>query len=262
MSTLDPPRAAYDVLAPAYDLLTGGYAHEPWLAALERLARECGLRGDRVLDVGCGTGASFLPLLARGYDVTACDVSAEMVARARAKAGDAATVLVADMRHLPELGAFDLVTCLDDAINHLVSHDELVAAFRGIRRNLAPGGIVLFDVTTELAYRGGDVCVEGDGTLVVLRGSAARLERAGDETEVVVEIFAVGADGTWRRTTSRHRHRHHPLPDVERALRDAGLEVVTARGQRAGGRLDADVDENTHRKVVVVATAASERSGS
>ena len=71
---------AYAVLAPAYDLLTAEYAYGPWLAAIERLAREHGLAGHRLLDVGCGTGKSFLPLLERGFHVTACDISPEMVA--------------------------------------------------------------------------------------------------------------------------------------------------------------------------------------
>src|SRR5688500_19119565 len=123
MALAGEARRAYDAIAPGYDLLTAGYAHELWLAALEALAMDHGLRGRRVLDVACGTGKSFLPLLDRGYAVTACDVSAAMAARAQAKAGDRARVLVADMRALPLLGAFDLVTCLDDAPNHLRSEE-------------------------------------------------------------------------------------------------------------------------------------------
>src|SRR5215217_2508267 len=103
--TLDSDAArAYAALAPAYDLLTADYAYGPWLAAIERLAIRHGLTGRRLLDVGCGTGKSFMPLLDRGFDVTACDISPEMVAAARAKAAGRADVLVADMRRLPILG--------------------------------------------------------------------------------------------------------------------------------------------------------------
>ncbi len=78
-----PESSPYDVVAPAYDTLTAGHAHDRWLADIERVALAHGLRGRRVLDVACGTGKSFAPLLRRGYDVTACDASAAMVARAR-----------------------------------------------------------------------------------------------------------------------------------------------------------------------------------
>src|SRR5215207_9538088 len=101
----------YDVLAPAYDVLTAGHAHGAWLREIEHLALDHGLRGRRLLDVACGTGKSFEPLLQEGYSVTACDVSPGMVAHARRRAGGHARVLVADMRRLPVLGAFDLVTC-------------------------------------------------------------------------------------------------------------------------------------------------------
>src|SRR5829696_4235844 len=144
---------AYAVLAPAYDLLTAEYAYGPWLAAIERLARRHGLSGRRLLDVGCGTGKSFLPLLDRGFDVCACDISPEMVAEAEHKAGGRAAVHVADMRRLPVLGAFDLITCLDDGINHLLDRDEVADALSGLRENLAPGGLLVFDVNTLAAYR-------------------------------------------------------------------------------------------------------------
>ena len=46
-----------------------------------------GLPGNRVLDAGCGTGKSFLPLLERGFEVTACDQSEAMLDVAASKAG-------------------------------------------------------------------------------------------------------------------------------------------------------------------------------
>src|SRR5919199_5459252 len=109
----DQPRAPYDGFGAHYDAFTAGYEYDRWLDALERLAVEHGLAGRRLLDVGCGTGKSFLPMLARGFEVTACDLSPEMVARASEKTPGDVDVFVADMRTLPRVGAFDLVTCLD-----------------------------------------------------------------------------------------------------------------------------------------------------
>src|SRR5438270_2259575 len=110
----DATIVGYDCLAPYYDQFTAGYSYEPWISAIERRAILLGLDGRRALDIGCGTGNSTLPLLARGYSVLACDLSEAMVREARRKAPDAADAFfVADMRDLPCLGEFDLVLCLD-----------------------------------------------------------------------------------------------------------------------------------------------------
>jgi SAM-dependent methyltransferase len=254
-ATTVAPEPAYDAMAPAYDLLTAAYRYDRWLAALERLARACGLRGRRALDVACGTGHSFLPLLERGYEVTACDISPEMVARAAAKAAGRAGVEVADMRALPRFGSFDLVTCLGDSINHLVEPDDVRAAFAGMRRNLAPGGLLVFDVNTLSAYRTiGDFAAGDDDVVAVWRGSLARLQAPAERTEVVVETFARRADDLWERRTTRQPHRHYPVAEIEALLASAGLRAVAVRGQRPGAHLDPTLDEDVHHKAVLVAT--------
>ncbi len=244
---------AYAVLAPAYDLLTARYEYGPWLAAIERLARRHGLAGRRVLDVGCGTGKSFLPLLERGFEVTGCDISPEMVAEAQRKAGDRAEVVVADMRRLPVLGEFDLIVCLNDGINHLLGLDEVADAFTGLHANLAPGGLLVFDVTMLAAYREvPDVVVEDDERLVRWRGAPAELTGPGAEAEIVIDIFTHEGDGLWRRSVSRQRHRHHPVADLRRLAEGAGLEIAAVLGQRPGAVFDDTLDEEVHRKAAFV----------
>jgi SAM-dependent methyltransferase len=252
--TLDSDSAsAYAVLAPGYDLLTEGYAYGPWLDAIERLALRHGLAGKRLLDVGCGTGKSFLPLLERGFEVTACDISPEMVAAARTKAGGRADVQVADMRRLPVLGEFDLITCIDDAINHLLDAEEVAATLVGLRANLAPGGLLVFDVNTLAAYRDvPDVVVEDDERLLRWRGGLAELVAPGGQAEVVIDVFTHEGDGLWRRTLSRQRHRHHPVEEIEALAGEAELEVCAVLGQRPGAVLDEWLDEHIHRKAVFV----------
>jgi SAM-dependent methyltransferase len=252
--TLDSDAArAYAVLAPVYDFLTADYAHGPWLSAVERVAVRHGLTGRRLLDVACGTGKSFLPMLERGYEVTACDISPEMVALAQAKAGERAELHVADMRRLPVLGEFDLITCLDDAINHLLGPEELADAFEGLRTNLAPGGLLVFDVNTLAAYRSvPDVVFEDEDRVVCWRGGLAELSEPGEQAEVVIDIFTHEGDGVWRRSLSRQRHRHHPVEEIRRLAGEAGLEVAAVLGQRPGAVLDEQLDEQVHGKAVFV----------
>lgn len=257
MLQLPPLSAAadgYDTVARGYDLLTADYAYEPWVAAIERLALAHGLRGRRLLDVACGTGSSFLPFLDRGYAVNACDGSAAMAAIAEAKADGRADVAVADMRDLPVYGAFDLITCLDDAINHLECSDDVVRAFAGMRRNLADGGLLVFDVNTLAAYDDLPVTVVEDAELTIIwRGDRTRLDEPGGLAQVRMELLEHLDGDLWRRSSAEWPHRHYPVAQIRELLEEAGLEAVAVRGQRTGGVLESDHDETTHGKVLFVA---------
>jgi SAM-dependent methyltransferase len=234
-------RAAYDAAADFYDDFTAHHDYEGWTALIERLAREHGLAGHRLLDVGCGTGNSFLPFLARGYRVTACDISPRMLARARAKCRDRARLTVADLRSLPRLGSFDLVLAIDDVLNY-VTADELPAAFRGLAANLA--GLLVFDINTELTYR----------TFFASRAQQSGLTWHG---HVDAERFRPGdAASATLDGVSRHVQHHHPPQVVERALRGAGLRAVAIHGMDLDGALGAPVDETVHTKALFVVRRA------
>jgi SAM-dependent methyltransferase len=258
---VSPALEAYERLAPVYDLLTAGYDHPTWLDSLEALALGHGLQGRRLLDVACGTGKSFMPMLARGYEVSACDVSPAMVELARAKVvgtGSRANLFVADMRTLPSLPApVDLITCLDDAVNYLLSAEDLTAALGCMARALAPGGLIAFDVNTLATYRSSfasDFALDGPDSFLCWRGEAGSDFGPGEVAEAAIEVFEEEPDGRWRRTTSRHVQRHHPRDDVEAAIASAGLELAAIRGQARGARLETHADELEHPKLVYLAS--------
>jgi SAM-dependent methyltransferase len=249
---------AYEAIAPVYDDFTAHHDYEMWLGSLLPELRRHGLSGDRLLDVGCGTGKSFLPMLERGWKVTACDISPSMLELARAKAGDAVELSVADMRDLPAFGEFDLVWALDDAVNYLLSTDELGAALGGMRSNLAPGGLLMFDVNTLRAYRtffAETERVERGGRKLVWRGQGSAGAEPGSIGEARFEVEApAGAEADVE--THVHRQRHFPEAEVLQAIEAAGLECLDAFGHGYDTILQQPIAELVHTKAVYIARAA------
>lgn len=241
----DPAKRAYEAMARFYDDFTSGYGYqyEKWSRTLLAKAQELGASGERLLDVACGTGLSFAVPLERGWRVTACDISPAMIAAARAKVGDRAELLVADMRELPRLGEFDLVWALNNPISYLGGVEELTATLAGMRRNLAPQGLVVVDVTTLKVFRsflGERLTVEGDGRTFVWEG---RLDSPGVEPGAVGEgRFEVSGDPA---ATNVHRMRHFGQAETSTAIEAAGLTLLGAFGE-ADGRLEPGLDEDRH----------------
>jgi SAM-dependent methyltransferase len=256
MQALATPAAeAYDRLAPYYDELTREHDYEGWTRHLEAAAHRFGARGKTLLDAACGTGKSFLPFLHRGYTVTACDISAEMVALAAAKA-PAAELFVADMRELGRVGEFDLVTCLDDSLNYLTGDGDLEAALHSLGANLAPAGVLVFDLNTLSTYRttfARDMTLDGEGVFLAWRGGCDAGAGAGCLAELTVEAFADTGTGLYERVVTRHVQRHHPRHEVERALAGAGLAATAVLGLLPDGSLDPRPSEEGHHKLVYLA---------
>jgi SAM-dependent methyltransferase len=248
---------AYEAIAPVYDDFTAHHDYELWLGNLLPKAHGHGLSGRRLLDVGCGTGKSFLPMLKRGWEVTACDISPSMLELARAKSGDAAQLSVADMRELPVFGEFDLVWALDDAVNYLLSEKELGEALSGMRANLDPGGLLMFDLNTLQAYRTffAEVQeVERGGRRLVWRGQASPDVPPGSisEARFEVETEAGGSDVE----THVHRQRHFPEAEVREQLELAGLECLDVYGHGFDAVPKQPVEELIHSKAVYIARRA------
>jgi SAM-dependent methyltransferase len=252
---------AYASLAPFYDELTREHDYDGWTRHLEDTALRFGAGGTLLLDAACGTGKSFLPFLARGYTVIACDISPEMVALAGAKAPEV-DLFVADVRSLDPIGSFDLITCLDDSVNYLTGDGDLDATLDSLAGNLAPDGVLVFDVNTLSTYRttfARDMALEGPDVVLIWRGGCNGGEEPGCIAELVIEAFTETEPGLYERVTTRHIQRHYPRPEVEAALAGAGLTAVGVFGQLPDGSLDEVADDLLHHKLVYFAQPSRER---
>lgn len=145
-----------------YDRLAGNYhlIFEDWEASMKRqatalgaiLERECGAPSViRVLDCACGIGTQTLGLASLGFRVTACDLSASAIERARVEAEKRqlkVQLFVADMTDLAVIPEedFDAVVCMDNALPHLESDEQLLQAATQIRRKLRAGATFIASI--------------------------------------------------------------------------------------------------------------------
>ncbi len=110
-----------------------------YAAAIERVGIGT---GDRVLEVGCGSGVFLRAVVDRGARATGIDASAGLVELARARVPEA-DVAVGDLQVLPYPDdSFDVVA----GFNSFFFADDMVAALREARRVTRPGCPVVIQV--------------------------------------------------------------------------------------------------------------------
>lgn len=251
----DPVLEAYEAFAPIYNDFNHLNDYEMWVGrSLLPALEEHGLKHGRVLDVGCGTGRAFAPLLRRGWQIVGCDLSPAMLERAREEGGDQVELAVADMRELPVFGEFELVISLNDPVNYLLGDGDLERAFDGMRANLVDGGLVIFDCnswSTYMSVYSTEIRdVEQNGRHWVWRGVG---EIGGDPT-----MFESRIEGDDIETIS-HQERFRTETEIRDAMRAAGLECLAVLGMEEIGNqvvLSETPDEDRHYKIIYIGAKA------
>lgn len=251
----DPVLEAYEAVAPVYNELNYMNDYEMWLGrALLPALEQRGLKHGQVLDVGCGTGRAFEPLLRRGWQIQGCDLSPAMLEIARKEASGHVELVVADMRELPVFSEFELVMALNDPVNYLFSEEELERALAGMGANLAEDGLLVFDCNTRSTF----TTLFSTTTEVEHRGRRWTMCGIG-EVEAGSLVFETVIEGDGIEPIS-HRERFWSEAEICGAMRAAGLKCLAALGmEELGGEvvLGEPADENRHYKVVYIAGRAT-----
>ncbi len=127
-----------------YDAAYGWWKEDlPFYVALAR-----GAAGP-VLEVGCGTGRVYLPMLQAGADVDGFDLSSGMLAVLRRKAaalGLEPRVRQADMRDFTMPRRYALILIPFRAFLHALTTDDQLRTLRACREHLEPGGCLVVDL--------------------------------------------------------------------------------------------------------------------
>jgi SAM-dependent methyltransferase len=110
-----------------------------------------------ILDVGCGTGRHYIPLMQEGYDVTGLDGSQSMLNVLKEKAKEANVkpcVLRKDMRDMDFASEFDAIICMNTVFLYLLKDEDIFQAFSAFHKALKPGGAAIIDIMNFLSLLG------------------------------------------------------------------------------------------------------------
>lgn len=262
MAQPESVQAAYDRYAAVYDEFNAQNNYELWLgeALLPELEKR-GLQKGSALDVGCGTGRAFDPLLGRGWQVVGCDVSTGMLAAAERKFGSRVPLHNLDARELPAISpsdgapagqAFDLVVILNDVLNYLTEDGDLERLFAGVKRNLnRDHGLAIFDASTFALFQA-----------VFTSETSEEMNSRGFEWRGLTERATPGTVHEARLSGPKveahvHRQRHWTAEEIRAALAANGLEILAALGQsEENGRIllaDPADEEKAFKVIYIVA---------
>ena len=129
-----------------YDEIMEVIEYDGWI----NLTKKYLTPSSRILDLACGSGTFAVSLANDNYNVSALDLSKEIIEVAKEKAIMNHTEIdfkVKDMTNFKYDTPFDVITCFFDSVNFLTK-DEVTKMMDSVYDNLNEGGYFIFDLFT------------------------------------------------------------------------------------------------------------------
>lgn len=224
----------YNWFAKVYDELMDDSLYPKWAEYTSQyLTKE-----NHILELGCGTGILALQLTKAEFDITALDLSSDMLSLAydrQLEAGVRFPLVEMDMRNLSELENFDGVICYSDALCYIETEEEKGVIFSEVYEKLNQDGVFLFDVHSTYQVKEFDQFsyhdeVEG---IVFLWDSYTGDKEYSVEHQLT--FFVEKENGQYERFEEIHKEWTHSLDKYIELLKKAGfkkIEVSADFGQK------------------------------
>jgi len=219
----------YEALAPIYDRMMSHVEYDEWVELLARVIDRYGggIRDPKILEIGAGTGVVGALLKEKGYRYTASDLSVAMCGEARRRRK--LPVCAADARHLPFSQRFDMALFLYDGINYMITLDEYRKLFASVYEALLPGGLFLFDITTQensLRHFTRYIDFEDYGDISYVRNSYYDEARSIQHNDFTIYRLSKSHPPYYEKSAETHIQKVFSVPEIERAVPLKRFEVL------------------------------------
>ncbi|GGI64595.1 MULTISPECIES: class I SAM-dependent DNA methyltransferase [Enterococcus] len=217
---------AYETFAFVYDEVMDTTLYQRWLDFSLRH-----LNGRKqILELACGTGALAVEFAKNGFDVTALDLSEEMlmIASARAQEEELEIQFVAgDMLDLANSGTYQAVTCFSDSLCYMKDEQDVQQVFDGVYQILEEEGIFIFDVHST--YQVNEVFpsysyhYQTEEFAFLWDSYPGKTKHS---IEHFLTFFVEDEEGKFIREDELHAERTYPLAQYLSMLENAGFQSV------------------------------------
>lgn len=225
---------AYHELAQSYDRLTNDVDYDATVEFYYDILTREGISPRTAVDLACGTGSVALRLAQRGLQVTAVDLSWEMLMVAQQKAAKADVYPQFACQPLQQLRlprGVDLAVCALDSIDYILDPKDCEMAIQRVYKALNPGGCFIFDVNTPEKLRAMDGQVfldEDEDVYCVWRGE---FDEATNICSYGMDLFQRRGD-MWQRSFEEHREYAYSADQLVGYLKKAGFTSIAVYGDR------------------------------
>jgi ubiquinone/menaquinone biosynthesis C-methylase UbiE len=205
--------------------------YSTWSNYIIDIIKKYNVQNKDILEMACGTGQMAVNLAGRGYNVTAFDISVDMLAVASSKAADKGVdirLLRQDMNDIKITQKFSIILCLCDSINYITSEKELFNLFKWVHAHMEIGGIFVFDINSSYKLRN----IIGNNTFTYNEDDIAYIwdNYLTDEDTVEFYLTFFTREGTmYRRFDEVHVEKIYEVSDIFGMLKDAGFNNIEAK---------------------------------
>lgn len=217
----------YNDFAYYYDELTGDIDYDSWCGFIIKALKDNNIKYNDVLEMACGTGNMSFRMAERGYNVTAFDLSSDMLSIASGKALDRGVninFLCQDMRDIKIKDKYGIILCMCDSINYLDGSDDLMRLFKWVNCHLKDGGIFIFDINSSYKLRqiiGNNIFTYDNDNIVYIWDNSLYT----DKVEFSLTFF-IKQGRLYKRFDESHVERIYETDHVIECLEGSGLNDI------------------------------------
>lgn len=221
----------YGKFAYLYDTLMDDVPYDEWVNWIKRVSGKYGSKGNKVMDLACGTGQLSIQLSQAGYHVTGVDLSEDMLAVAQAKAdtqGLSIPFFQQDMTELEGHGLYDIIGIFCDSLNYLREPSDIEKTFTGVNEHLAEGGLFFFDVHSifkmDYVFTDGPFTLNEEDICYIWNSFPGEYPHS---VEHELTFFVLDeAAGMYSRVDEIHYQRTYEISFYEELLEKSGFELL------------------------------------